>query len=88
MRLGDGFHLKAVAHAGFFKVGAEQPVNKPHCGEVLHPGKALFFNAAQKIVPVYKRIGTVDSSQNGYLFNDRENFAGQFQYDIVGVAVG
>ena len=88
MRLRDHLDLQRIGHASFFQIGAEQAVDQADGREVLHAGEAQCLQLVEEDIHVAERIGAVDAGKHRRPGNDRQDFAGHFDHDRIGIAVG
>ena len=85
---GDHLHLQVVSHVRFFQVLAEQTVNEPDRGEVLHAGEALVLQLLDEDAHDAEGIRAAYACQHGGVLHDGQDLLSHFHHDLVGVAVG
>ncbi len=84
----DQVDFQTVAHAGFLQVGAHLAIEKTYGGKILNASESHVFQLSQKVIPQHEGVGAIHAGEHGSVVHCSQYFAGHFQHDLVGVAVG
>ena len=88
MSFSNHVYFKAIAHACFFEVLAENAIDQANRWEVLNAIEALVFKLLKVFFHNAEGVGAANACKHRGILNNRQHFCAHFDHNLVGITIG